>query len=98
MAKTDKNFERLKIARELLKRKKPPTISAPDLLSGIEKRQRKLRSADIKKGPMYPMDFNDISAAVRKQAKQSVLLKGKKGTIVKCPTKLGERNKPTKIY
>ena len=81
MAKIDKNFERLKLAKELLKRKKPPTISAPDLLSGIEKRQRKLRTADIKRGPMYPMDFLDISAAVRKQAKDSVILKGRKGKI-----------------
>ncbi len=93
----DKQVARLQAAQQLLKKKKPPVIRAPDLLSASEKKQRKLRSADIKKGPMYPMPFNDIAVLSRKQAKENVL-KARKGTIVKCPTKLGERNKPTKIY
>ena len=41
MSNVDKNIARLSIAQELLKKKKPPEISAPDMLSGVESRTKK---------------------------------------------------------
>ena len=55
--KAERNIARLSIAQELLKKKKPPKISAPDMLSGVESRNRKLRISDLQKGPMISAEL-----------------------------------------
>ena len=93
--KAERNIARLSIAKELLKKKKLPKISAPDMLSGVESRNRKLRISDLQKGPMYPIPGGSISRAVRKKAKETV--GAKTGEFVVCPPKKEIKNKKTRL-
>ena len=88
--KVQKNLARLSLAQELLKK-----ISAPDMLSGVESRNRKLRISDLQKGPMYPIPGGSISRAVRKKAKETV--GAKTGKFVVCPPKKEIKNKKTRL-
>ena len=89
-----KNIERLKFAQELLERKKPPSIDAPDLLSIVERKNRAARSNEMRKLSMYPLPIEDISMRERKRAKT---IYAKKGTYVKCPKKKEIRIKKTRL-
>lgn len=93
--KVQKNLARLSLAQELLKKKKLPKISAPDMLSGVESRNRKLRISDLQKGPMYPIPGGSISRAVRKKAKETV--GAKTGKFVMCPPKKEIKSKKTRL-
>ena len=93
--KAERNIARLSLAKELLKKKKPPKISAPDMLAGIESRNRKLLISDLQKGPMYPIPGGSISRAVRKKAKETV--GAKTGKFVVCPSKKEIKTKKTRL-
>ena len=69
------------------------SLSPPNLISDIQKKDKARRSADRKKGPMFRLPGPDISAAVREIAKKSY----NKGDFVEVPVKLA-RTKPTRIY
>ena len=73
MANVDKNIERLKLAKELIEKKELPEIVAPDMLEAVEVKQRNLRSRDIQRGKMYPMEIDDISALVENMSKSNVI-------------------------
>ena len=70
-------------AQKLLKRKQPPKISAPDMLAGIETRNRKILLYDIQKGQMFPMPGGSIQKAVKEKSKKDVRVKAKAGTSYK---------------
>ena len=93
--KVERNIARLSLAKELLKKKKPPKISAPDMLAGIESRNRKLLISDLQKGPMYPIPGGSISRAIRKKAKETV--GAKIGKFVVCPSKKEIKTKKTRL-
>ena len=61
--------------------------------SDIQKKDKARRSADRKKGPMFKLPGQDISAAVREISKKSY----NKGDFVEVPVKLA-RTKPTRLY
>lgn len=84
-------------AQKLLKRKQPPKISAPDMLAGIETRNRKILLYDIQKGQMFPMPGGSIQKAVKEKSKKDVRVKAKAGTFVTCPSKREIKNKKTRL-
>lgn len=92
--KANRNIEQLKFAQELLKTKKPPSIDAPDLVSIVERKNRKLRSADISRGAMYALPIEDIAVLSRKSAKT---IGAKAGTFVQCPGKKEIKTKKTRL-
>tara|TARA_R100000742_G_C4188622_1_gene21417 strand:+ start:170 stop:460 length:291 start_codon:yes stop_codon:yes gene_type:complete len=92
--KANRNIERLKLAQELLERQKPPTFDAPDLLSIVERKNRKLRSADISRGAMYNLPIDDIAVQSRESAKT---ISAKSGTFVQCPSKKEIKTKKTRL-
>ena len=69
------------------------SLSPPNLISDIQKKDKARRSADRKKGPMFKLPGQDISAAVREISKKSY----NKGDFVEVPVKLA-RTKPTRLY
>ena len=69
------------------------TLSPPNLISDIQKKDKARKSADRKKGPMFSMPGQSISQAVREISKKSY----NKGDFVEVPVKLA-RTKKTRIY
>ena len=95
--KAKKNLARLGIAQELLKRKQPPKISAPDMLEGIESKNKALFSYGIQRGKMFPMPGGSIQKAVKEKSKKDVRVKAKAGIFVTCPSKREIKNKKTRL-
>ena len=69
------------------------TLSPPNLIADIQKKDKARKSADRKKGPMFSMPGQSISQAVREISKKSY----NKGDFVEVPVKLA-RTKPTRLY
>jgi hypothetical protein len=69
------------------------SLSPPNLISDIQKKDKARKSADRKKGPMFSMPGQSISQAVREISKKSY----NKGDFVEVPVKLA-RTKPTRLY
>ena len=96
--KAERNIARLSIAQDLLKRKQPPKISAPDMLSRIESKNRKLYFQNIQQGPMFGIpggSGNVIKQAVRKKSKKDVGAKA--GKFIVCPKKKEMKSKKTRL-
>lgn len=83
-----KNIERLKIAQELLKRKQPPVIDAPDLLEVVSSKNRALQSAETQSGSRYPIKGIPSIKAINSASKKSV--NANKGLFVEVNTKFGK--------
>ena len=69
------------------------SLSPPNLISDIQKKDKARKSADRKKGPMFSMPGQSISQAVREISKKSY----NKGDFVEVPVKIA-RTKPTRLY
>ena len=69
------------------------SLSQPNLISDIQKKDKARKSADRKKGPMFSMPGQSISQAVREISKKSY----NKGDFVEVPVKLA-RTKKTRLY
>ena len=96
--KAEKNLARLGLAQELLKKKKLPKISAPDMLAGVESRNRSLFVKGQREGPMFELpggSGNVIKAAVKKKSKKDV--GAKKGKFIVCPQKREIKIKKTRL-
>tara|TARA_Y100001937_G_C7054644_1_gene300815 strand:+ start:140 stop:454 length:315 start_codon:yes stop_codon:yes gene_type:complete len=75
------------------KGKNVKSISPPNLISDIQKKNKALAAADKKRGKMFSIPGDSISDAVREISKRSY----NKGDFVEVPVKLA-RNKPTRLY
>tara|TARA_R100001510_G_C7588958_1_gene159326 strand:+ start:284 stop:598 length:315 start_codon:yes stop_codon:yes gene_type:complete len=69
------------------------SLSPPNLISDIQKKDKARRAAYKKKGPMFKIPGGSISDLVRDISKKSY----NEGAFVEVPVKLA-RNKKTRLY